>query len=293
VLLYIGRIAGNKRIDLLLDALARLSNDFPDLHLLIVGDTTSSIASRELTTRLRRQVALANLEGRVTFTGRVEDQQPYYHIAELFVLPSQHEGFGAPLVEAMAAGVPVIASASGAMPWVLHGEHEEGSTGLLFRAGDGADLARQLRCMLDDQKLRQTFIARGRVRAEEFTPQQFERRVTAILAEVNNLAPTPTPAAQRRQSPLHKFADIALRDYRVRSHLPVAGRLIEWLRGASTSHVKEAYLDRIVEQQVYYNRVIADELGALQEELRHLRSEIDALSDTDQASHADPPTSRS
>jgi glycosyltransferase involved in cell wall biosynthesis len=278
VLLYIGRIAGNKRIDLVIDALARLANDFPDLHLLIVGDAASSNAARELASRLRHQVALANLEGRVTFTGRVEEQQPYYHIAELLILPSQHEGFGAPLVEAMAAGAPVIASTNGAMPWVLHGEQEEQPAGLLFHSGDGADLARQLRRLLVDQELRQTLVARGRARAQEFTPQQFGRRVAAVLAEVSELATMPPPSAQRRQSPLHTFADIALREYRVHSRLPLVGRWIERLRGASTSHLKDAYLDRIVEQQVYYNRVVADELGTLHEELLRLQSEIEKLS---------------
>jgi hypothetical protein len=277
-LLYVGRIAGNKRIDLMIEALARLANDFPDLHLLVVGDTTSSIAARELASQLRRQVALENLEGRVTFTGRMEDQQPYYHIAESLILPSQHEGFGAPLVEAMAAGAPVVASASGAMPWVLHGGQEKQAAGLLFHSGDSADLARQLRRVLVDQELRQSLVARGKVRAQEFTPQQFERCVTGLLAEMAELATMPAPAAQRRQSPLHQFADIALRDYRVRSRLPLVGRLVERIRSAGTSHVKDAYLDRIVEQQVYYNRVIADELGTLHEELLRLRNEIEKLS---------------
>jgi glycosyltransferase involved in cell wall biosynthesis len=278
VLLYVGRIAGNKRIDLMIEALALLANDFPDLHLLIVGDTTSSMAARELTSQLRRQVTMANLEGRVTFTGRVDEQQPYYHIAELLILPSQHEGFGAPLVEAMASGAPVVASASGAMPWVLYGGEEDQPAGLLFRAGDSDDLARQIRRLLVDQELRQTLVARGRVRAQEFTPQQFERSVTALLAETSELATMPAPAAQRQQSPLYRFADIALRDYRVRSRLPIVGRLIEKIRSAGTSHIKDAYLDRIVEQQVYYNRVIADELGSLEEELHRLRSEIEKLS---------------
>jgi hypothetical protein len=128
-----------------------------------------------------------------------------------------------------------------------------------------------------EKEVRQTLIAQGKVRAEEYTPQQFEQRVHAVLAEVAEIATAPTPAAQRRQSPLHHFADIALRDYHIRSRVPVVGRLVEWLRTNSTSHYKEAYLDRIIEQQVYYNRVLADELGAVQEQLAHLHSQIEAL----------------
>jgi holo-[acyl-carrier protein] synthase len=68
---------------------------------------------------------------------------------------------------------------------------------------------------------------------------------------------------------------VALRNYRVRSGLPVVGGVIEWVRKNSTTHIKEAYLDPIIEQQVNYNRLLADEIFQLQAEVRRLQNEVD------------------
>ena len=141
-----GRVAGNKRIDVAIDALARLAPDHPDLHLLIVGDDRSGIATQVLAGELRRRAQEVGIANRITFTGRVPDVAPYYHLADVFVHPSRHEGFGVPLVEAMAAGAPVVASASGAMPWLLDAgatgdEGGAGAAGLLFAPDDAEQLA--------------------------------------------------------------------------------------------------------------------------------------------------------
>jgi hypothetical protein len=70
-----------------------------------------------------------------------------------------------------------------------------------------------------------------------------------------------------------------MRSYRVRSAAPVVGPLIEWVRAAGTSHLKEAYLDRIIERQVAWNRQAANEVAALRAELAQLRAEIARLRD--------------
>jgi glycosyltransferase involved in cell wall biosynthesis len=248
-------MAGNKRVDLLIEALGQLAGEGEDLHLLIIGDMERNPAARTVTAKLQAQALQLGLSERITFTGDVADLNPYLHLADVLVLPSLHEGFGAPLLAGMAAGLPVVASASGAMPWVLQAESgEDQAAGLLFVPGEPGDLARQLRRVWTDTALHAALIERGRERAQTFTPERFAANVWQAVLDAKRLA-RDLPAMQRQFNPLYHLADVALRDYRVRSAVPLVGRLIEWVRTHSTSHVKEAYLDRVVERQVVYNRI--------------------------------------
>ena len=277
ILLYTGRVAGNKCLELPIEAMARLKALYPDLHLLIVGDTEATTAYRETAARLRSLVDRLGLADDVTFTGRVGSIEPYYHLAEVYLLPSQHEGFGLPLVEAMAAGVPIIASASGAIPWVLNAEGAASqAAGLLFPAGNIEALVATMREVLEQPGLREGLIERGRQRVEYFSRDQFSLRAAEVLREAQQLAlQGPAPAASQPRSWLYDQADISLRGYRVRSRVPVVGRLIEWVRHNSTTHLKEAYLDRIIERQVVYNRLLADEIPRLRAEVARLRADLD------------------
>jgi glycosyltransferase involved in cell wall biosynthesis len=278
VILFIGRIAGNKRIDLAIEALARLRTTYPNTHLFVIGSKDNNPAEREISAQLVAQAEQLGIAKAVTLAGRVDAVEPYLALADVLILPSQHEGFGVPLVEAMAAGTPVVASASGAMPWVLDAERgEEQAAGLLAQPGDAADLARQIGRLLADETLRAGLIERGRARVEAFSTTAFEQNLRQALAEAAELAKEPTLAAQHSAGRLHEYADVALRSYRVRSGIPVVGPLIEWVRHNSTTHVKEAYLDPIIEQQVNYNRMLADEILRLQFELHRLQAEVEEL----------------
>ena len=85
------------------------------------------------------------------------------------------------------------------------------------------------------------------------------------------------PAYSLATPPLAAYADVVMRDYRVRSNAPVVGKFIEWVRVNSTTHLKEAYLDRVLERQVNYNRLLAVEVAALQNELVGLRAQMSEL----------------
>jgi glycosyltransferase involved in cell wall biosynthesis len=277
VLLYIGRLAGNKRIDLLIDALAQLAPRYPDLHLLLVGSTAGDAATAHLHAQLRQRATARGIAARVTFTGKVERVDDYLHLAAMVLLASQHEGFGVPVVEAMAAGVPVVASASGALPWVMDAGDGE-PAGLLFPPGDVGALADAIEQLLTQPALAAALVARGRSVMERYTPARFRQRVLDVLEEVSDLARLgPAPAAQRSVPALYEQADIALRAYQVRSRLPLVGRLVDWVRVNATSHLKEAYLDGIVEQQVNYNRLAAQELAAIRREVNRLQAQTGAL----------------
>jgi glycosyltransferase involved in cell wall biosynthesis len=273
VLLSVGRVAGNKRLDVLIRALARLRTDLPEVKLLIVGDTRRMPAYAELAASLRALARELGVGERVIFAGWVPDATPYFRLADVFATASQHEGFGLPVLEAMVSGVPVIVSASGALPDTV------GDAGLTFTPGDPEDLAARLRQVLTDGGLRTGLIERGLQRARLFSPEHYEAGLAQIVAEALNLARNgPRPAPQGPAvSDLELAADVALRSYVVRSNLPVAGRLVTWIRRNLTSHVKEAYLDRIVERQVLFNLRTARELNRLRAELTAAQAEIAAL----------------
>ncbi len=276
ILLYVGRIAGNKRIDLLVQALAQLQHS--NVILLVVGDIALNDASLLLHTELKTLAAQLGVENQVIFTGRVPQVTPYLHLADIVLLPSQHEGFGVPIAEAMAAGTPVIASASGALPWVL-GTHDPTMppAGLLFREGDVDDLALQIARLLDETDLRNALVAQGHIRVREFSSQRFETNVMHVVEEAMRLAEQDRPADHHAPSILAESADVILHNYQVRSAAPVVGRLIEWVRTNSTTHVKEAYLDRILQRQVSYNHLVSIEVAALQNEVLGLRAQMSEL----------------
>jgi glycosyltransferase involved in cell wall biosynthesis len=121
VLLYLGRLAPQKALPDLLAALAQALPSRPDLHLLLLGQGEE----RAMLEAKARELALG---GHVSFVGNVNDVQRYIDASDLFVLPSLAEGISNALLEAMAAGMPCIASAVGGTPEVL----EQGDCGVLI-----------------------------------------------------------------------------------------------------------------------------------------------------------------
>jgi len=215
------------------------------------------------------------LTERVVVTGNVKAIEPYYHLADVLVLPSAHEGFGAPLVEAMAAGVPVVAANAGAMPWVI-GAETASPAGLLFESGSAPSLAEAMLSVLSDDHTAELLRTRGKERAASFGPERFCQAVSELIEQVEKSARRRKPGGEPHRSARDR-ADVALRGYRVTSHVPVFGRAIEWIRTNMTSHIKEAYIDRIVERQVMYNLALANEIDALSTQLEQQAERIGEL----------------
>lgn len=275
VLLYVGRLAGNKRVDLLVSALQLLRDRFPALVLLIVGDTRSNQVYSEYASRVRQFAQSLGLSDRVILSGKVPSVSEYYHLASVFALASEHEGFGVPLVEAMAAGVPVVASRSTAIPWVLgYDENNDLGAGLLFTAGAAEELAECISSVLSDKMLAETLRQKGRTRSLFFTPDRFRESTLKLLHDALETHEAGHDYPNEPDDYLSDLADVALREYRIRSQIPMFGKLIEWIRFNMTVHVKEAYLDRIVERQVMFNMVIMDQLRSLQSEIEKLESRL-------------------
>ncbi|MCX7859838.1 MAG: glycosyltransferase family 4 protein [Chloroflexus sp.] len=146
VLLYVGRMARNKRIHILVEALPLIRERYPDTVLLLVGETGHAYAGYVAETKaLAAKLGVAEA---VIFTGAQnrDSISAFYRLCNVFVMASIHEGFCMPVMEAMALGKPVVAAAATALPATV------GDAGLLFTPDDPADLARKVLRVLAAQE---------------------------------------------------------------------------------------------------------------------------------------------
>jgi len=153
----------------LLEALAKLRTDRDDAHLVVVGRLRDGSQVPAVLDRL-------SLQGAVRFTTGISDDElsELYASAEVAVVPSLYEGFSLPAIEAMASGVPLVATTGGALPEVAG---TNGVTALLVPPNDPGALAAELLRVLDDADLRARIGAAGRQR----TLERFTWPVTARL----------------------------------------------------------------------------------------------------------------
>lgn len=171
VILFVGRLDANKGIDVLLKAANVLVKDFSDLAFVIAGDDFGARQS------LERMVRETHLDRHVFFTGKLSrpDLVSAYKHACIFAFPSLYEAFGIVLIEAMAAGIPVVASNTSAIPYVVR--HSE--TGLLFDPGNSRALADALAGLLRDDRLQKRMGEEGRRYAREHF--SWQRTIDAAL----------------------------------------------------------------------------------------------------------------
>jgi N-acetyl-alpha-D-glucosaminyl L-malate synthase BshA len=154
VLLHVSNFRPVKRVGDVVAVFAALRAQRP-LRLRLVGDGPDR-------PRLQEQVTALGLAADVELLGEQIDLPAVMRGADLFLLPSETESFGLAALEAMACGLPVIASAVGGLPEVI----ADGQTGFLCPMGDVAAMAAAARRLLDDPSLRARFGAAARRRAE-------------------------------------------------------------------------------------------------------------------------------
>lgn len=173
---YIGRIVPEKGLQVLLRAAAQLDGDW---RLRLVGGGSA----REEMDGLARSLGIS---GQTAFIGQLPstDLPAEYHKLDALVLPSLtrpnwKEQFGRVLVEAMAGGVPVLASDSGAIPGVI------GDAGLILPEGDVEALAAALRGLRDQPALRAELVEKGRARfLAHFTHERIAEATVAVYREM-------------------------------------------------------------------------------------------------------------
>jgi glycosyltransferase involved in cell wall biosynthesis len=167
----------NKGVDTLLSSISFLleSPAVVPFHVDIYGSFKSAADER----RLRAMADSLGVQGYITFHGRVygSEKQEAFEQADIFVLPSEREGFPNALLEAMLMSLPAVVSDVGAMPEIV----VTGQSGLVFPAGDSAALARCLRELLGDLDHR----TRMGAEARKSVLQRYD--LNCILAEFKKL----------------------------------------------------------------------------------------------------------
>jgi glycosyltransferase involved in cell wall biosynthesis len=157
-ILFIGTLEARKNVGALLDAYIRLLDRRRDVPALVLAGRETPDA-RAWLERLSRPP----LAGRARHVGYVTDKEAIYRGARLVIVPSLDEGFGIPVLEAMAAGVPVIAADRGALPEVL------GDAGVLVNPGDADQFAAAIDRMITDEAFAHRCAQSGLARARLFS----------------------------------------------------------------------------------------------------------------------------
>jgi glycosyltransferase involved in cell wall biosynthesis len=152
VALFVGRLTCDKGIAELIEAFLQLENRISNLRLLLVGSFEDGDPLPE---DIRKRL---ETHDRVILAGPVNDTAPYYAMADVLVLPSHREGLPTVVLEAHAAGKPVIgAAATGIVDLLVDGE-----TGLLFPVGDVSSLANAIARLIEDKALARKLADAGR-----------------------------------------------------------------------------------------------------------------------------------
>lgn len=145
-----GRVRAQKGVDLLVEAALRLLPEHPRAHLIFTGRITQD--NRGFADDLKARISDAGLDGRIRFLGEIPWEQVvrHYQALDLFCAPARWEGFGLTPLEAMACGVPTVASRVGAYEALIR----EGETGSLVTTGDADALTEALAYWLDNDDAR-------------------------------------------------------------------------------------------------------------------------------------------
>lgn len=176
-ILFAGQTNPNKNLLRLLDAYNILRETYNIPHFLVIAG-----AKRVFFKEVYNRVIESGLRDKVKFTGYINesDLQVLYSGASLFVLPSLYEGFGIPLLEAMASGVPIVASSAASLPEVI------GDAGLLVNPLDAEEIAYAMGSILSDTQIRERLIRQGLQRVKQFTWDKTARQTLNLYKAVSS-----------------------------------------------------------------------------------------------------------
>jgi glycosyltransferase involved in cell wall biosynthesis len=169
------RLIKRKNPELLISAFARVLKVVPNAKLVIAG------SGRE-EDNLSRQIRSLNITNSVFMVGGLAKEKvaQLMAAADVFVLPSKMESFGLSLLEASAAGVPVVCSNAGGVPEVF----QDGFNALLYPPGDDDTMAKAIICLIHDEELAKKISTNAMETARRFTWEMAAKRTLRVYEEV-------------------------------------------------------------------------------------------------------------
>jgi len=168
---YTAEFIAWKQHKMLLAAFSQLAKDLPDLHLVFIG-------TGELWESTQAQARAIPGAERIHFLGPRPDAKRLLGIMDVYAQPSNGEGISIAVIEAMLAQRAIVVSDAGALPEII----DNGSTGLMFRVEDVADLAGKIVALAQDPEMRRSLGERARqVALTRFSPKNFTERLTEVL----------------------------------------------------------------------------------------------------------------
>jgi glycosyltransferase involved in cell wall biosynthesis len=166
----VGRLNPQKNFALFLDIAAQLAPRFPDLHFLLAGDGPEE-------KMLREKAAALGISDRVTFSGYVADTRLVYLAADVLLMPSRYEGLPMTLLEAMAMGLPVVASQLDGIAEVIG----DGCEGFLVPSDDASLFVERTAALLQDAELSSRIAQNARAKIEASFSVE---RMTSAVEEI-------------------------------------------------------------------------------------------------------------
>ncbi len=177
LLLFINALLPQKGPDILVKSMRKVIKRVPKAYLILVG-------KGEMRKELEDMAIREGIRGHVKFTGFIEEKEKpfYYKASDIFVLPStrRHESFGIVNLEAMASGVPIVASRIGGVPDVV--KHRE--NGLLVPPKDPDALAETLIYLLENEDLRKRMGEKGKAIVKSYTWEKVAERTEKVYKQL-------------------------------------------------------------------------------------------------------------
>lgn len=190
-LLHVGRIMPRKNVEALITAFNAIADRLPDLNLVLAGGAGYDSAE------VIQQAKKSPFHERIHLAGWIpdEDMSALYASAEALVVPSKHEGFGLPALEAMVCETPVVASPGAASMEIA------GDAVLRVDCEDVAKLAEGLVRVVTDQGLRERLVRCGKAQVESFSPNHCARLTRRVYEIAAGLTPTRESNRESNQEP--------------------------------------------------------------------------------------------
>lgn len=193
VILFLGRVASEKSIDVLMDVMPSIFKDHPNYKFLIVGDGPSKKS-------LEEQAKKLNIENKVIFTGKVpwNEVPKYYNLGDVFVNASITETQGLTFIEAMAAEVPVVAKYAPNLSEFI----KNNKNGILVKKN--SDFKNAIIDVIENKNLKETIIKGGNETAKEYSIEVFGDKLEMLYSEIIKLHKAKKELATKEEKNVQK-----------------------------------------------------------------------------------------